>query len=297
MYYRDQAEELRNIIKQQNQIDVANAKVITITSGKGGVGKSNTAVNLAVWFRRMGKRVIIFDADFGLANVEVMFGTVPTYSLKDVIYGSMRISDIITEGPMDIGFISGGSGIVGLNDLGHDQVEGLIRSLSELNNLTDILIIDTGAGVGSNVMDFVVASPEVVLVSTPEPSSLTDSYSLVKGLYNDPRFIEGGTNIHLLANRVSDSEEARAIYDKLSSIVERFLNGRLSYLGMVPADTALERAVRSQEIISLSNPSSRASKAFEEAAAKLLDEESSVQYKWGISRFFRSFIPVKQRGS
>ncbi len=290
MYYRDQAEQLRNIVRQQNQINVTNAKVLTVTSGKGGVGKSNTAVNLAVQFRKRGKRVIIFDADFGLANVEVMFGTVPAYSLKDVIYGNKRISEIITEGPMEIGFISGGSGIVGLNDLQHEQVEELIRSLGELNTMTDVLIIDTGAGVGSNVMDFVIASPEVVLVSTPEPSSLTDSYSLVKALYNDSRFIRGGTNIHLLANRVSSKDEAMAIYEKLSSIVARFLDGEMSYLGMIPQDPALEKAVRAQEIISLTAPSARASKAYEEAAAKLLDDETATQYRWGIAQFFRSFV-------
>ena len=290
MYYRDQAEELRNIVRQQNQIHVTNAKVLTVTSGKGGVGKSNTAVNLAVQFRKRGKRVIIFDADFGLANVEVMFGTVPTYSLKDVIYGDKRISEIITEGPMEIGFISGGSGIVGLNDLQHEQVEGLIRSLSELNTMTDILIIDTGAGVGSNVMDFVTASPEVVLVSTPEPSSLTDSYSLVKALYHDSRFVRGGTNIHLLANRVNSKDEATAIYEKLSSIVARFLDGELSYLGMIPQDATLEKAVRAQEIVSLTAPAARASKAYEEAAAKLLDDGEAAQYRWGIAQFFRSFV-------
>ena len=288
MYYRDQAEELRNIVRQQNQIHVTNAKVLTVTSGKGGVGKSNTAVNLAVQFRKRGKRVIIFDADFGLANVEVMFGTVPTYSLKDVIYGDKRISEIITEGPMEIGFISGGSGIVGLNAV--DGLSQTNRSLSELNTMTDILIIDTGAGVGSNVMDFVTASPEVVLVSTPEPSSLTDSYSLVKALYHDSRFVRGGTNIHLLANRVNSKDEATAIYEKLSSIVARFLDGELSYLGMIPQDATLEKAVRAQEIVSLTAPAARASKAYEEAAAKLLDDGEAAQYRWGIAQFFRSFV-------
>ena len=289
MHYRDQAEQLRNIIKQQNQIHVPNAKVLTITSGKGGVGKSNTAVNLAIWFRKRGKRVIIFDADFGLANVEVMFGTVPTYSLKDVIYGDRQVSEIITKGPMDIGFISGGSGIVALNDLSRIQIGEVIASLSVLNELTDILIIDTGAGVGSTVMDIVLASPEVVLVTTPEPSSLTDSYSLVKTLYKHPGFVPGATNIHLLANRVSSREEADALYEKLNSIVRRFLEGEMSYLGMVPQDAALEKAVRAQQIISLTAPSGRASRAYESIVDKLLAEENGIQFKWGIAQFFQRF--------
>ncbi|MBR1628246.1 MAG: MinD/ParA family protein [Lachnospiraceae bacterium] len=261
-----------------------------MTSGKGGVGKSNTAVNLAVQFRKMGKRVLIFDADFGLANVEVMFGTVPMYSLNDVIYGDRTLPQIITEGPMEIGFISGGSGIVGLNNLKHDQVKGLIRSLSELSSMTDILIIDTGAGVGSNVMDFVLASPEVILVCTPEPSSLTDSYSLVKALYKSPRFVKGGTNIHLLANRVSGKEEADSIFEKLNSIVGRFLQGEMSYLGMIPQDSLIERSVRGQQIVSLAYPQSRSARAYEDVAAVLLEEERGERYRWGIPQFFARFL-------
>ena len=126
----DQAEQLRSIVKREQQNNIDNAKVITITSGKGGVGKSNMAVNLAVHFRRMGKRVIIFDADFGHANVEVMFGTVPKHNLMNLLEGEMRIKDIITKGPEDIGFISGGSGIVGLNNLTKAQIDYLVSNLS-----------------------------------------------------------------------------------------------------------------------------------------------------------------------
>ena len=191
----DQAEHLRNVVKLREQRNIENARLITVTSGKGGVGKSNTAVNLAVAFRKMGKRVIIFDADFGLANVEVMFGTVPKYNLSDVIYRGMPLSEVVTKGPMDIGFISGGSGIVGLNDLSADQVRELVRSLSALNRMTDILIIDTGAGVSNQVLSFVIKSPEVILVVTPEPASMTDSYSLVKALYRNEDFSPRDTKI------------------------------------------------------------------------------------------------------
>ena len=295
MYYKDQAEELRNMVKQQSENTSTDttrqARILTVTSGKGGVGKSNTAVNLAIQFRRLGKRVIIFDADFGVANVEVMFGTVPTYSLKDVIYGDMQIADIITEGAMEIGFISGGSGIVELSDLTHEQVERVIDSLSDLNRLTDILIIDTGAGVGSNVMDFVVASPDVILVSTPEPSSLTDSYSLLKGLYNDSRFDREKTKVHLLANRVRSMDEADAIYEKLDSVVARFLDGNLSYLGVIPQDAYLENAVRKQKIVSLVSPSAKSSKAYEKAAARLLEVDYEQEKgHWTLTGFFRSLI-------
>ncbi len=287
----DQAEQLRNIVKLRNQNNILNARVITITSGKGGVGKSNMAVNLAVQFTRRGKRVIIFDADFGLANVEVMFGTLPKYNLSDVIYGNMSISEIITEGPEGIGFISGGSGIVGLNDLTHDQLDGLVDKLSQLNTLADVLLIDTGAGVSESVMDFVLASPEVLLVSTPEPSSLTDSYSLIKALYKNPRFMKETTNIYLVANRVTSEEEAKAVYEKLSSVVSRFLNGSLSYLGNVPMDASLERAVRNQQIISIVSPNAPAARAFSNLTDKLLNRPTgSVSARWGITQLFNSFL-------
>lgn len=286
----DQAEQLRSIVKREQQNNIDNAKVITITSGKGGVGKSNMAVNLAVHFRRMGKRVIIFDADFGLANVEVMFGTVPKYNLMKLLEGEMRIEDIITKGPEDIGFISGGSGIVGLNNLTKAQIDYLVSNLSSLNELTDVLIIDTGAGVSDSVLEFVLASPEVILVTTPEPSSLTDSYSLVKALYKNPNFIQNGTNIRLVANKVNSRDEAEAVYDKIKTVTSKFLGGDIKYLGMVPQDSALEKAVRNQKIVSLVSPNSKSARAFETICHNLLEEK--VSYKWGISQLFNSFIKI-----
>ena len=286
----DQAEQLRNGIKQKNQHNVNNARVITITSGKGGVGKSNMAVNLAIWFRKMGQRVIILDADFGLANVEVMFGTVPKYNLSDLIFGGKSIRDIITKGPMDIGFISGGSGIVDLNNLSKEQITYLVHSLSLLNDLCDVLIIDTGAGVSDAVLEFVLASPEVVMVTTPEPSSLTDSYSLLKALYKNPKFIRNGTNIHLVANKVNSEAEGEAVYQKLSSVVEKFLDGKIHYLGMIPADPVLEKAVRNQKMVSLSAPNARSTKAFEIISQNLITGDDKNRYRWGITQLFSSFV-------
>ena len=164
----DQAENLRNIIKK-TQVEAAGvARVITVTSGKGGVGKSNTAINLAVQFKKRGKRVIIFDADFGLANIEVMFGAIPKHSLADLIYQGMNIKDIITWGPQEIGFISGGSGITGLNNLGSENLSYLVSNLNELDSLADVIIIDTGAGISEQVLEFLVASGEILLITTPE---------------------------------------------------------------------------------------------------------------------------------
>lgn len=290
----DQAQKLRNVIKKQNQKNIKAARVITITSGKGGVGKSNLAVNLAIQLRKKGQRVIIFDADFGLANVEVMFGVIPQYNLSDLIYHGKSIQEIITKGPMDIGFISGGSGILGLNNLYREQIMLLVKSIGELNEYADVIIIDTGAGVSDQVLEFVLASPEVLMVTTPEPSSLTDSYSLLKAMYRNPNFIEDGTTIHVVANKVQSTEEGRMVYDKLHSVVDQFLDGELNYLGMIPQDTALEKAVRQQKTVSLNEPNSNAAKAFEVLATNLLEgTHHEVQMHRGIAQIFSHLLNRK----
>ena len=287
----DQAQQLRNVIKLKNQNNTPTARVITITSGKGGVGKSNVAVNLAIQFRKAGKRVIIFDADFGLANIEVMFGAIPKYNLSDMIYRDKNIKDIITPGPMDIGFISGGSGIIGLNNLYREQISRLVKSIGELNELADIIIIDTGAGISDQVLEFVITSPEVVLVSTPDPSSLTDSYSLLKAMYCNPNFSAKSTKVHIVANIVNSKEEGRNVFEKLNSVVKQFLQGDLSFLGMIPQDTALERSVRQQKTVSLNEPNSNATKAFEVLAANLLEgKNDEVQIRRGITQMFANLI-------
>ena len=203
----DQAEKLRNVIKLKNQKLPQKARVITVTSGKGGVGKSSITVNLAIQFQKMNKKVIIFDADLGLANVEVMLGAIPKHNLSDVIYRGMDIRQIITEGPAGVSFISGGSGIVGMNNLSKDQITFLVRNLAQLDEMADIVLVDTGAGIADSVLEFVMACPEVLLVSTPEPSSLTDSYSLLKALHRNPNFAKSGTQIHVVANRVNSVED------------------------------------------------------------------------------------------
>ncbi|MDE6319496.1 MAG: P-loop NTPase, partial [Lachnospiraceae bacterium] len=167
----DQAEQLRRIIKGSTPpAKRPLARIITVTSGKGGVGKSNTAINLAVQFRRMGQKVIILDADFGLANIEIMFGAVPRFNLCDFVYQGKSIKDIITWGPMDVGFISGGSGITGMSNLDKDNLHTIIGNLTELDEMADIIIVDTGAGIADAVLEFLVASGEILPVTTPEPT-------------------------------------------------------------------------------------------------------------------------------
>ena len=287
----DQAEQLRNVVKQINQNNTKTARVITVTSGKGGVGKSNVSVNLAVQLKKAGKNVIIFDADFGLANVEVMVGAIPQYNLSDLIYNGKSIKEIITPGPMGIGFISGGSGIIGLNNLQKEQIVYLVNSINELNDMADFIIIDTGAGISNQVMEFVLASPEILLVTTPEPSSLTDSYSLLKALYKNPNFTASKSRVHVIANRVTSYEDGKGVFDKLNSVVAQFLQGNLNYLGMIPQDLAIDRAVRQQKTVTLNEPNSNAAKAFKVLANNLLDgTNEQAPIKRGISQIFTSFL-------
>lgn len=285
----DQAEQLR-IIKARSQSHPL-ARVITVTSGKGGVGKSNTSINLAIQFRKIGKKVIILDADFGMANIEIMFGAVPKHNLFDLIYQGKDIKEIITWGPMEVGFISGGSGIAGMSNLSRDYLNYIIRNLSELDTIADIIIVDTGAGISDAVMEFLVASGEILLVTTPEPTSITDSYSLLKVLYRHPRFDQEATKVKMIANRVAKEPEGEILFQKLNAVVERYLKIPMTFLGSVPEDTQLSRAVMQQLPVSLQNPSARSSQAYERIAEKLLGrEEAERQPKRGMAAFFSHII-------
>lgn len=290
----DQAEQLRRIIKGNAPPKRPLARVITVTSGKGGVGKSNTAINLAIQMRKIGQKVIILDADFGLANIEIMFGAVPKHNLCDLIYQGKSIKDIITWGPMEVGFISGGSGITGLSNLNKDELSYIIENLAELDEMADTIIVDTGAGIADAVLEFLVASGEILLVTTPEPTSITDSYSLLKALSRHPRYHADTTQIKVLANKVTGDAEARALYTKLETVVERYLKVPISYLGMVPQDPQLAKAVMQQMPVSLENPRARSAVAYEMIVAKLTNKEINKNLKSrGMAAFFSHIIARK----
>lgn len=286
----DQAEQLRNVIKF-NPAPQPLARIITVTSGKGGVGKSNTSINLACQFKKLGQRVLILDADFGLANIEIMFGTVPKHNFCDLIYQGKSITDIITWGPMDIGFISGGSGIAGLSNLSQDYLNYIIQNLAKLDAIADIVIIDTGAGISDAVLDFLVASGEILLVATPEPTSITDSYSLLKALNRHPRFLREDSKIKVIANKVSSDIEGETMYNKLNTVVNRYLKLPLSYLGAIPQDYHLEDAVMQQKPVSLQSPNSKSARAYEKMAYLLMDKEYDKSLvKRGMAAFFSHIV-------
>ncbi|KAB1437690.1 MinD/ParA family protein [Candidatus Galacturonibacter soehngenii] len=291
----DQAQQLRNIVKLSSQRGKNASKVITVTSGKGGVGKSSSAVNLAIYLKKMGKRVIIFDADFGVANVEIMFGTVPKYNLRDLIYKGKNIKEIIAFGPEDIGFVSGGSGITELSNLNRNQIELLIRNLSELDELADYIIIDTGAGISDAVLEFVMISKEILLVITPEPTSLTDAYSLIKVLNRSHNFQSNDCMIRVISNRANSYQEGMNCYQKLDTVAKRFLNMNIHLLGVVPNDDNVSKAIIRQKPVSLLYPNSKASKAYEEISKRLANDIKEYPNKKGIAGMFNEILTSRIR--
>lgn len=286
----DQASSLRNLVKSNNAAARPVSRVITVTSGKGGVGKSNTSINLAIQFKKLGQRVIILDADFGLANIEIMFGAVPKHNLCDLIYQNKNIREIITWGPMDVGFISGGSGIAGMTNLSREYLTYIIQNLAELDAIADIIIVDTGAGISDAVLEFLVASGEIILVTTPEPTSITDSYSLLKALNVHNRFDRNYSQIKVIANKVDSTAEGQALFNKLNAVVARYLRLPISYLGSVPQDQQLVKAVMQQMPVSLQNPNAKSSQSFEQIAGTLMNIDTSKLNKRGMAAFFSHIV-------
>jgi len=274
----DQAQNLRNIIKAGSTKEVL-SRVITVTSGKGGVGKSNLAINLAISLSRLGKKVVVLDADFGLANIEVMLGIRPQYNLSDLMFRGKSLSEIITEGPENVGFISGGSGIREMTNLTKEQLINLSSRLSELDRQTDVVIIDTGAGISGNVMEFVVLSGEVLLIATPEPTSITDAYALLKTLNYQPEFTREHCHIKLIANKVSNEKDGKELFEKLSVVADKFLNISLEYMGAVPSDNNMNKAVMKQQPLSVAYPNSQAARAIDDMARILAAPQGEAVIK------------------
>ncbi|MBO5174337.1 MAG: MinD/ParA family protein [Eubacterium sp.] len=291
----DQAERLRNIIKKQELPPVQKpvAKVITVTSGKGGVGKSSISVNLAIQLSRMGKRVVIFDADFGLANIEIMLGLHPRYNLADMMYRGKTLNDIITYGPENVGFISGGSGIQELANLSREQIITLIQKLNELDEFADVVIVDTGAGISDTVLEFVAASEEVLLVATPEPTSITDAYALLKTLNKKATYRKEKTVVKMIANQVHGNRDAKELFEKLGMVVAKFLDIEVEYLGSVPYDHNMQKAIMKQTPISILDSSCNTARAVNQIANTLEHNMEKESEHVGIVKLFSSVIRMR----
>ncbi|TGE32630.1 MinD/ParA family protein [Desulfosporosinus sp. Sb-LF] len=260
----DQASALRALASRENQKH-SKMRVIAVTSGKGGVGKTNFTVNLALALAEYGQRIIILDGDLGLANVDIAFGLTARHTIAHLISGEKSIEQIILSGPRGIGIIPGGSGVQGLADLERDKLTNVLANLGRLEKMADMLIIDTGAGLGHTVMNFLQAADDIILVTTPEPTSLTDAYGLLKTLRKEA----GEVPIHVVVNRVRTESDAQATFRRLETAVHKFLDGSVNFMGWVYDDPLVGRSVMQQEPVGISFPESPAYRCVQWIAGKV----------------------------
>ncbi len=296
----DQAEKLRQAIDNLKlrqaaaQADIklpkvkGSARIITVTSGKGGVGKTNVTINLAIALSEQGYRVIILDADFGLANIDVLFGIIPKYTLLHVIKNEKTILEVLSDGPMNTKFVSGGSGVEDLVKLDRQQIMKFVENMAMLDKMADIIIVDTGAGLSENVMSFILAADEVLLITTPEPTSITDAYALVKMMSNRDK----SKKIRLVVNRTENGDEANDVLNKLVLVADKFLGITLIPTGYIMHDEAVVKAVKQQKPFLISFPKSQASKNIRDISVKLTEKSggTDVHISSGIIGFLNKLV-------
>lgn len=298
---KDQAGKLRDIVDKLNNrgrydnsyedsflskglIDDAkkNARVITVTSGKGGVGKTNITINLAIKLAQMGLKVIVIDADLGLSNVDIALGIIPKYNLSDVINYRKGINDILEEGPNGVRFISGGSGLQDLIKISKEQLAHLLIEFGKLDEEADIIFIDTGAGISDQVLSFIYAAKEIIIVTTSEPTAITDAYALIKTIAKKDKTKE----IKLLLNRAENPIEATNILNKLCDVCIKFLDIPIKKLGYVSNDINISKAVKRQEPFVLTFEKSEAAIDISSIAESLINcKNSSRGNGYGIRLF------------
>ncbi len=293
----DQAEALRKL-RKNNKIFMERAdgrgekkecssrqgvRMISVTSGKGGVGKTNIAANLGYLLSQMNQKIMILDADAGLANIDVILGINSTYNLSHVLNGERTLTDTLVQGPGGIKILPSASGIPEMTELSRGQKLTLIDELNSLNDSLDFILIDTGAGISSNVMYFNMAAREIIVVTSPEPTALTDAYALIKVLYQR----HAKRRFRLIVNMVRNPTEAKEVYDRLSSATDQFLNLTIEYLGYVLLDERVKHAVLQQKAVVEIYPNSSAAKCLTRIAEEICceeilpdDEDSTIKLFW-----------------
>ena len=269
--------------KQGRNATDRSTKIITITSGKGGVGKTNIVANLGFTLCRFGKKVLILDADLGLGNLDVLLGLTPEYNLSDVIHGDKQLSDIIVDGPGRLKILPAASGIQELTELSAEERYLFFSQLSQLIKDFDIVLIDTAAGISANVLFFNINADEVIVVVTPEPTSITDAYALMKVLS-----VKYGTDqFKLVVNAAASEQEAGEVYRQLSLVADRFLNIRIEYYGLVGLDEKLKKGVRQQKVVSEMAPLAKASRDFSVLSRKIANSQAVAVQEggshWGLT--------------
>jgi flagellar biosynthesis protein FlhG len=286
----DQAARLRTLIEEKRTLRRSpsasttakrHCMTVAVTSGKGGVGKSNLSLMLAIALGIEKKRVLLLDADLGLANIHILLGTAPRISIADALSTGTDFGSAVVTGPADISILPGASGLESLANIEPLRLEMLKRMLATVEERYEYLIIDTGAGIGRTVTSFCVSADRTILVLTPEPTSLADAYAMVKVLYD-----KGATAISVLVNMAASDAEAREVFDKLNTLVVRFLQRPLDLLGIVPSDPQIPRLVRRQRILLLDEPGRTAAKRIVAAAHALAGTPVPAKVEGFFSRFF-----------
>jgi len=281
----DQAARLRQLVQEKtgdldlHQLSDAKARVIAVSSGKGGVGKTNIAANIAIALVSLGKRVAIVDADYSLANIDILLGFNPKYTIEHVLSGEKSIGEILIEGPGGIRVIPAASGVQHLSSLTGMQLHKFFNSMQILEKHFQFLLLDTSAGISDNVVNILRSAHEVLVVTNPEPPAFVDSYALIKHLLG----VKVDATIRVIVNSVRSEREARSIFESIFSTVKRFLNGRISYLGHVLEDDSVRMSVRAQRAFILRYPNSPASRCVAALARKQLESGGDIgggQFFW-----------------
>lgn len=287
MGMRDQAERLRQLAKRSREVTgkKKDARVLAITSGKGGVGKTNFTVNLALALQKVGKKTLIFDADLGMANIDVVLGVVPSYTLTHVIKRQKKLADIILDGPKGVKVLPGSSGSLELSLLSGQQIENIVSQWRNLEESFDFILIDTGAGIHQDVLNFLQAADDIIILLTPEPPSITDSYGLIKVL--SKRQIQ--SSLYLVVNQVTGKEEGEKIFRRVSNVVQEFLGLQVKLLGLIPYDEKVSAAVKLQRPFILEYPKSRAAEGMHNLTRNLLNLPPKKAVG-GMKKFFVKMV-------
>lgn len=286
----DQAARLRKLVEERkvDQIRVdqkKTARIISVTSGKGGVGKTSLSVNLAAHLSKQGTKILLIDADLGLSNVEIMLGVTPSYTLKDVIKHGKDIENVIINGPYNLDFISGGNGFLELAELSEIEREEILIKIHKLEELYDIIIIDTGAGISKNVTAFLTISDEIIVITTSEPTALTDAYSIMKVISEEKL----KQKIGLIINRVKTKSEFQQASNILISTAKKFLGEKIKSLGYVYEDPNVRKTIYKKTPFVIYYPDSKASDCIIDIVANLKLKEKPEKKISMMDKFMRLF--------